>query len=185
MEGCSRMKTENWNVPGRDTCTISHFKYTWPKMLGDENWKFKYPGARHTYQKPLQVHLLGLRCSGMKTENWNVLGRDPGCRLLAVGWPPSISRWVTLYRADGVSILSGNQFYRTINYAGQSIIPMAAAVSSQPVLRGWPGWRPIWGPASCNLFASLLCGNHINLAINNGRLSDVMDLRDIPMLMKT
>ena len=50
-----------------------------------------------------------------------------GCCLLAWGWPPSISRWVTLYRADGVSILSGDQlWYNTvrkgIKFIGLSII---------------------------------------------------------------
>ena len=76
---------------------------------------------------------------------------------------------MTLYRAD-----AEYQFYRGINYiAGleQSITRQVAA-SSQVVLKEWPARCPIPGPGSCNLSESLLWGNNINLAINNGRLSD-------------
>ena len=88
----------------------------------------------------------------------------------AWGWLTTLNQPIgdSLSRRRRVSILSGDQLYRgsrTINYqTGCSIIAV--------VLKEWPARCPILGPDSCNLSESLLWGNNINLAINNGRLSD-------------
>ena len=109
------------------------------------------------------------RGRGLKIENWNVPGQDFGFRLRLTNHPQSTDRWLSIAPTPSINFIGGSIISRVSN---NQLPDRQVAASSQVVLKEWPARCPIPGPDSCNLSESLLWGNNINLAINNGRLSD-------------